>query len=140
MMVNQGGGSSGSKVGSVGAPVLTYATVSLCTFTILVSYVIAVSLHHEPAWLPMISDCATKAPEMYIFRFGMLVSACLLATNVLVVHAATKATYSLAKCTLISGLLAASGLALLTTVNVHEFSAVHGGRVNAPPALHYDTH
>lgn len=122
------GGSSGTKVASFSVPILTYVTVGLTTSTILVSYVIAVSLHHEPAWLPMISDCAIKAPEMYIFRYGMLVSASLLATNVLIVHAATKATYSRAHLTLTCGLLAAFGLGMLTAVNVHEFTAVHGGK------------
>ncbi|XP_065198099.1 DNA damage-regulated autophagy modulator protein 1-like [Sycon ciliatum] len=115
-----------SPTGSMSAKTITYFTVILTTTTILTSYVIAVSLHHEPAFLPMISDCAIKSPEMYLFRYGMLVSASLLACNVLVIHAATKSTYSLAHASMTSGLLAAFGLGLLTAVNVHEFTPVHG--------------
>lgn len=50
------------------ATFLCLATVSLC-------YILAVSLGHEKPWLPFISDCAWRAPEMYFFRFGIITGA-----------------------------------------------------------------
>ncbi|XP_065198122.1 DNA damage-regulated autophagy modulator protein 1-like [Sycon ciliatum] len=110
---------------SMSAKIITYFTVILTTTTILVSYVTAASLHHVPAFLPMISDCAVKAPEMYLFRYGLLVAASSLAVNVLVIHAATKSTYSLPHATMVSGFLASFGLGLLTSVNEDESNPVH---------------
>jgi len=49
--------------------------------TILACYVIAVSLGHVPIWLPMISDCAVQAPEMYLFRVGLISAAVFLQLN-----------------------------------------------------------
>lgn len=47
--------------------------------TIMLCYIIAVSLGHVPAWLPMISDCAVDKPERYPFRIGIITAASLLA-------------------------------------------------------------
>lgn len=49
-----------------------HTTTILCAGTVFLCYGLAVGLGHEPAWLPMISDCGWKAPECYFFRFGLL--------------------------------------------------------------------
>jgi alpha-L-fucosidase len=56
-------------------------TATMGIITILSCYVIAVATEHVPGWLPMISDCAVQSPEKYIFRIGMVVTACLLFCN-----------------------------------------------------------
>ena len=43
--------------------------------TALLLYALAVGLGHVPAWLPEISDCSHRAPEKFVFRFGLILSA-----------------------------------------------------------------
>lgn len=121
----------GVLVGSILVRTITLASVAVACGTIAISYILAVSLGHVPAWLPMISDCAVKAPEMFLFRYGLLVSATLLAANVLVVFAATRSSYKLSKVTLVNGLIAAFSMGMLTAVNEDEDNNVHSGTVLA---------
>ena len=59
-------------IGALSAQVIFRICVYMWVSTIIVCYIIAVSLGHVPAFLPMISDCAVAAPERYIFRLGFI--------------------------------------------------------------------
>jgi len=60
------------------AAVFAKASCVVSIGTLLTCYSIAVYLGHVPAWFPEISDLAVQSPERYIFRIGLIVSACLL--------------------------------------------------------------
>ena len=92
--------------------------------TILLCYTLAVSLGHAPAWLPMISDCALEAPEKYLFRWGFVVGAALLAVQCAMVYAADK-PYSKSKLSLILGTVASLSLSVIGVVNEKEDLLVH---------------
>ena len=94
--------------------------------TILLCYLLAVSLGHVPEWLPMISDCAVYAPEKYPFRWGIVIGAVLMALQTSLIYAADK-PYSGSKTALGLGLFAASCLSVVGVVNEVEDGHVHDG-------------
>ena len=55
-------------IGALSAQVIFRICVYMWVSTIIVCYIIAVSLGHVPAFLPMISDCAVAAPESGALR------------------------------------------------------------------------
>ena len=59
------------------AKTFAYALTIELVITILLCYVLAVALHHRPAWLPTISQCGDHPPEKYFFRWGILVGSLL---------------------------------------------------------------
>ena len=93
--------------------------------TILLCYTLAVSLGHVPAWLPMISSCAVEAPEKYLFRWGFVVGATLLAAQCVMLYAADK-PYSKSKLSLILGTVASLSLSVIGVVNEKEDGLLHG--------------
>lgn len=96
--------------------------------TILLCYILAVSLHHVPAWLPMISDCAVLAPEKYPFRWGFMVGSTLLGVQSLLIYGADK-PYSKSKLALFTGVVAAFCLSVVGVVNEEEDNTIHSGKL-----------
>lgn len=96
--------------------------------TILLCYILAVSLHHVPAWLPMISDCALLAPEKYPFRWGFMVGSALLGVQSLLIYGADK-PYSKSKLALFTGVVAAFCLSVVGVVNEEEDNIIHSGKL-----------
>ena len=69
---------------TVNALVHLGAVVSLST--ILLSYGMAVAQGHIKLWLPTISSCGYRPPEEYVFRYGLLSGALLMAAMALVIY------------------------------------------------------
>ena len=69
---------------TVNALVNLGAVVSLST--ILLSYGMAVAQGHIKLWLPSISSCGYRPPEEYVFRYGLLSGALLMAAMALVIY------------------------------------------------------
>jgi len=116
------------KVGKIPAGRVAIVACLLGSCTIIICYIIAVSLGHVPVWLPMISDCAVQAPEKYIFRIGMITAAsCVFFTSVLFYfYIEYKVSRSVAdKVALVLAGIASLGLATLAAVNEQEDNAVH---------------
>ena len=101
----------------IAGSVVTFGTILLC-------YGLAVGLGHVPAWLPMISDCAVKAPEKYPFRMGIVVGAFLLGFEVVAVYNSDR-KYSKDKICLFLGCIASLGLAVVGVVNEKEDNFIH---------------
>ena len=92
--------------------------------TIMTCYVTAVALGHVPAWLPMISDCAVKPPEMYLFRIGIVFGASLITLQSFVVYYANRER----PLSGFNGVLAFIGsisLGIVGVVNENEDDSVH---------------
>ena len=92
--------------------------------TIMTCYTIAVALGHVPAWLPMISDCAVKPPEMYLFRLGFAFGASLIALQAVIVYYANKYR-PLSSLNAVLALIASISLGGLGVVNEVEDGSVH---------------
>lgn len=107
--------------------VLVHAAALETLATIFLCYGLAVGLGHVPAWLPMISDCAVYSPEKYPFRLGIVVSAVLIAIQVVMTYNADR-PYSNSKASLTVGLVASLGLAIVGVVNEQECNPVHSGQ------------
>lgn len=58
--------------------------------TILLCYILAVTLQHKPVWLPTISECGELPPEKYFFRWGILVGGLLLVVEADTLHNAKR--------------------------------------------------
>lgn len=95
--------------------------------TIFLCYVLAVSLGHVPAWLPMISDCAVYPPEKYPFRLGLVVGAVILALSTVVVYQSDR-SFSNSKLGLVLGIVGSAGLSVVAVVNEDENPPVHGSK------------
>eukprot|EP00117_Sycon_ciliatum_P013288 scpid21268/ scgid14009/ len=116
---------SGVLIGTMQARWIIQVSVALTLATSVLVYIIACSLKHVSLWLPSISDCATKAPEMYVFRFGMMVAAFLQATNVLINYNATRGSYAFPKLTALAGALGSFALGMLTVVSEDDDKRLH---------------
>lgn len=115
-------------LGEIKASFVPHFAVVVSLSTILLCYSLAVYYRHVPIWLPMISDCAVKPPEMFPFRFGILTAAWLIALENLVIYLAAvpKSLLGLA-----FGLLGSLCLGTVAVVNEHEASKVHSGNLLA---------
>ncbi|XP_019859948.1 PREDICTED: DNA damage-regulated autophagy modulator protein 1-like [Amphimedon queenslandica] len=98
--------------------------VSEMLLTIMTCYTIAVALGHVPAWLPMISDCAVKPPEMYLFRLGVVFGASLLALQAVTVYYANKER-PLSSLNAVLALVASISIGIVGVVNEKEDDSVH---------------
>jgi len=110
------------------ATILGGITASL---TIISCYLSAVILGHAPIWLPMISDCAVKPPEMYVFRVGMISAALLLQFNsIQMIFFLNSEKFGGRKVSDTLGVWLASiaclGLAIVGAVNQDENKTLHG--------------
>eukprot|EP01096_Ripella_sp_DP13-Kostka_P000244 TRINITY_DN102_c0_g1_i1.p2 TRINITY_DN102_c0_g1~~TRINITY_DN102_c0_g1_i1.p2 ORF type:complete len:284 (+),score=108.67 TRINITY_DN102_c0_g1_i1:57-854(+) len=118
-------------VAQLKASTFCHAALILGVTTILLCYVIAVSLGHVPAWLPMISDCAVYPPESYFFRLGMILTAALLFVNCGNMYFFLNAVqYGGPKTSdrwgLIMSGISCLGLGIVAAVNEDENGTVHG--------------
>lgn len=100
------------------------ASVLEMFITIMGCYLIAVSLGHVPIWLPMISDCAVKPPEMYIFRLGIAIGAFMIGFQSITVYIANKER-PLSKLCAALGTIGSIGLGVVAVVNEKENDHVH---------------
>ena len=114
-------------LGTLQLSVLFHTGVLVIAGTILLCYVLAVSLRHVPVWLPMISDCQVFPPEKYFSRWGILVGAALLGAQNVLIYGANK-SYSKSKASLVLGLVAAFCLSVVAVVNEAENNTIHSGK------------
>ena len=70
--------------------IVLFVGILLVLITIFLCYGLAVSLGHKDAWLPTISECGVLPPEMYFFRWGILVGGLLLVVEAVVLHTASR--------------------------------------------------
>lgn len=107
------------------APLLGYIGGATIATTIVLCYILTVSLDHDvPVWLPMISRCAVGFPEKFLFRIGVVPSAALFAVQILVVYKDDRG-YSRSRVALLFGVVACVSLILVGNVNEREWSTVH---------------
>lgn len=109
-------------LGEIKAGFIVHFTTLFSLGTILLCYFLAVAYKHVPLWLPMISDCAIKQPEMFPFRFGVVTSSLLLALGSLLIFVAAVPRSILA---LTFGVLGSLCLGVVGVVNEVEASKVH---------------
>jgi len=104
-------------------------TTFLCLVTVFLCYGIAVSNGHVQPWLPFISDCAWRAPEMYFFRFGIITGAAHLyfladyiCDFLVVLHGENTNTISFAR---FISRLGAIGVAICAACDENENNTIH---------------
>ena len=114
-------------LGTLQLNVLFHVVALVILGTILLCYILAVSLGHVPAWLPMISDCQVFAPEKYFSRWGVLFGAALLGAQNTLIYGANK-PYSKSKASLALGLVASFCLSVVAVVSEAEDNAVHSSK------------
>ena len=83
-------------------------------FTVLLCYILAVTLQHKPVWLPTISECGELEPEKHFFRWGILVGGLLLAIEAVVLYLAKRMSTLVFWLGLIAG-LALTGVAVVAS-------------------------
>ena len=103
---------------------LIYFSVIVVVKTIMACYIIAVALGHVPAWLPMISDCAVKPPEMYLFRIGIMLGASLITLQSLLVYYANRER-PLSCFNAVLAIVSSISLGIVGAVNENEDYSVH---------------
>ncbi len=59
-------------------------------FTVLLCYILAVTLQHKPLWLPTISECGELEPEKHFFRWGIMLGGALLVIEAVMLHTANR--------------------------------------------------
>ena len=114
-------------LGTLQLNVLFHVGALVIPGTILLCYILAVSLGHVPAWLPMISDCQVFAPEKYFSHWGVLFGAALLGAQNTLIYGANK-PYSKSKASLALGLVASFCLSVVAVVSEEEDNAVHSSK------------
>ena len=77
-------------LGKVSFKTLLYAGALEMTAVILVCYGLAIKEGHVKPFLPTISDCGDRPPEVYIFRLGIVVGSTLLAVGSLAIYSSDK--------------------------------------------------
>lgn len=111
-------------LGKVPVRVLLHAGAIEVTVVILTCYGLAVSGGHVEPWLPTISACGVYPPENYVFRYGLVVCACLLAVEALALYVTDK-PFGNSTFSLVIGLIAAFCLGVVAVVSSHENDVVH---------------
>jgi len=107
-----------SKNLSIGGCVYSFIILFTC-------YGIAVSLGHVPI-IAIISDCGAQAPEMYLFRFGLVSSAVMLNMNSYLVVSILDQITTLDSVGLVTTTIGCIGLGGLASVSVKEDVGLHG--------------
>ena len=108
-------------LGKIGLKRIFYFGVTEALVTLVICYVLAVSVNHKPVWLPSISRCGLQSPEIFLFRWGMTASGLLLALESAILYMAKKISFV----TLPLGVLAGLSLTGLATVSSSESYFVH---------------
>ena len=104
---------------------LLYTGLSVVLATILICYVMAISLQHLPPWLPTISKCGELDPERHFFRWGFVVGGLFLVLEAVVLWVAKRIStlvFSL-------GFLAGFALSFVAVVASNEESSIHYGQL-----------
>ena len=89
--------------------------------TIILCYVLAVSLGHVEPWLPMISACGVLPPECFLFRAGLVLSGAVFWLEVIAVFNTESATTK-RDASLVFGTLSGIGLMVIGVVSDKEAS------------------
>ena len=105
----------------IGLKRIFYVGVAEALVTLVICYVLAVTLNHKQVWLPTISQCGILSPEVFVFRWGMFVSGLLLVMESAILYIAKKISFV----TLPFGILAGLCLSGLATVSSNEGFPVH---------------
>lgn len=103
-------------LGSIKTSIMIGLTAVAMLFTIIVCYIIAVKLGHVEPWLPTISACSIYPPETFIFRYGILTGALLLAVVSLCIYVA-EFSFSNDIVNVTIGVIAALALGVAAVVN-----------------------
>lgn len=112
------------QLGKVNALQILHFGVFEIFLTILVCYVLAEAFGHVHIWLPMISDCAVRSPEKYIFRIGVVFGASLIGVQSFIVYYANKdKQYSFFE--LLLALIGSVSVGIVGVVNEEENHRVH---------------
>ena len=112
-------------LGKIDLRTILYFGVSEILITIILCYVLAVTLQHQPVWLPTISECGELSPEKYFFRWGILVGGLLLVIESTVLRAADR----ISTITFYAGVLAGLCLTGVAVVASNENLPVHLGKL-----------
>ncbi len=113
-----------SILGEVPVRVLLHVGAIEVASVIFICYGLAVSEGHVKPWLPTISACGDYPPEDYVFRYGLVVCACLLAVEALALYTSDK-PFGKSKFCLTLGLVAAFCLGVVAVVSSIECDPVH---------------
>ena len=113
-------------LGKVAFKTLLLAGALEMTAVIFLCYGLAIKEGHEKPFLPTISACGDRPPEVYIFRLGVAVGSVLIAVASLAIYSSDK-PYSGSVVNLIVGLVAAFGLGVVAVVSDREVDSVHTG-------------
>lgn len=105
--------------------IVLYSGIILVLVTVLLCYILAVSLDHKPVWLPTVSECGEMPPEKYIFRWGILVGGLLLVIEAVMLHFAERSS----KHVFALGIIAGLSLTGVACVASNEDLPVHLGEL-----------
>lgn len=73
-------------LGSIKTSIVIAFTALAMLCTLIVCYILAVKGNHVEPWLPTISACSIYPPETFLFRYGILTGALLLAVVSLCIY------------------------------------------------------
>lgn len=77
-------------LGKLNFRIILYFGIVEVIFTVLLCYILAVTLQHKPLWLPTISECGELEPEKHFFRWGILVGGIILLVEAVVLYTAKR--------------------------------------------------
>lgn len=91
-------------LGKIDFRIILYSGIIEVLITVLLCYILAVTLQHKPVWLPTVSECGEMPPEKYFFRWGILVGGLLLVIEAVVLHTAKRSSDFVFSLGIIAGL------------------------------------
>jgi len=112
-----------SIIGKVSARLLIHLGAAEMVATILICYALAVMEGHVEPWLPTISSCGNRPPEMFIFRYGIVTGGLLLAVEAIALYGAGL----FSELCLVLGTVAGLCLGVVGVVSDRELDSVHTG-------------
>lgn len=110
-------------LGKIDFKIILYVGVLEVLFTVLLCYVLAVTLQHKPLWLPTISECGELEPEKHFFRWGIMFGGLLLMLEAVVLYLPQRIT----RLEFILGLVAGFCLTGVSVVASNENLDIHMG-------------
>lgn len=119
-------------LGKIDFKIILYVGVLEVLFTVLLCYVLAVTLQHKPLWLPTISECGELEPEKHFFRWGIMFGGLLLMLEAVVLYLPQRIT----RLEFILGLVAGFCLTGVSVVASNENLDIHMGEWVSPCKRH----